>query len=177
MLFVIIKNTFYFYILIHSVFSLLSLLICLDNDIDHFEIQCPRLSNEIKELVAGIFKPFLPEVIEFLVGKILMQDIRIVNTLIFSGILEVLLVILGVFYYIMVETPKPIQKSLRIIAKFTFFFGLIFWIAIYCSGIGLKKFLEIVHIVYQNPQNVENYSNDLSEFIQKRQEEILEYYF
>ncbi|CAD8079915.1 unnamed protein product [Paramecium sonneborni] len=177
MFFVIIKNTFYFYILIHSIFSLLSLLICLDNDIDHFEIQCPRLSNEIKELVSGMFKPFLPEVIEFLVGKILMQDLRIVNALIFSGILEVLLVILGAFYYIMVETPKPIQKSLRLIAKLTFFLGLVFWITIYCSGIGLKKLLEIVHIVYQNPQNVENYSNDLQEFILKRQEEILEYYF
>ncbi|CAD8085711.1 unnamed protein product [Paramecium sonneborni] len=69
------------------------------------------LSNEIKELVAGIFKPFLPEVIEFLVGKILMQDIRIVNALIFSGILEVLLVILGAFYYIMVETPNQYKRA------------------------------------------------------------------
>ncbi|CAK76707.1 unnamed protein product (macronuclear) [Paramecium tetraurelia] len=177
MFFVIIKNTFYFYILIHSIFSLLSLLICLDNDIDHFEIQCPRLSNKIKEFIAGIFKPFLPEVIEFLVGKILMRDLRIVNALIFSGILEIVLAILGGFYYIMVETPKPIQKSLRIIAKCCFFLGLVLWIAIYCSGIGLRKLFEILHIVYQNPQNVENYSNDLQEFIQKRQEEILEYYF
>ncbi|CAK80791.1 unnamed protein product (macronuclear) [Paramecium tetraurelia] len=177
MIFVIIKNTFYFYILIHSIFSLLSLLICIDNDIDHFEIQCPRMSNSIKEFIAGIFKPFLPEVIEFLVGKILMQDLRIVNALIFSGILEVVLALLGAFYYIMVETPKSIQKSLRLIAKLFFFIGIILWIAVYCSGIGLRKLLEIVHIVYQNPQNVENYTNDFSNFIQMRQEEIMEYYF
>ncbi|CAD8158428.1 unnamed protein product [Paramecium pentaurelia] len=79
--------------------------------------------------------------------------------------------------YIMVETPKPLQKSFRIIAKLFFILGLKFWISFYCCGIGLWILFVKMPIIYLNPQNVENYSNDLSEFIFKRQQEILENYF
>ena len=48
----------------------------------------------------------------------------------------------------MVDTPKPIQKVLRFIVKLTFVLGIISWIAIYCSGIGIRKLLEVLHIVY-----------------------------
>lgn len=53
------------------------------------------MSNNLKEFIAGFFKPFLPEVFDYLVSKILSQDLRLINTLIFTGILEILMAFIG----------------------------------------------------------------------------------
>ncbi|CAD8056527.1 unnamed protein product [Paramecium primaurelia] len=176
MFFVIIKNIFYFYILIHSLFSLL---IFQDDDNDNFVIQC-YLNNHIKELIAGIFKPFLPILIEFFIGIIQCKIQGFQMLLYYQEYWKFFQLFWKDYKSIIQFQPlyKLIQKSfIRIITKLFFILGLKFWNAFYCSGIGLWILFVKMYIIYLNPQNVENYSNDLSEFIFKRQQEILENYF
>jgi hypothetical protein len=47
--------------------------------------------------------------------------------------------------------------------------GIVLWITIYSSGIGLKKLLEVLHLVYSNPNEFDKYSNDFAEFMERRQ--------
>ena len=73
------------------------------------------MNTNIKEFIAGFFRPYFPETINFLVSNILSWDLRIINTLIFSGLLEILLLFIGslyeifdVSYYILVMSPAPL---------------------------------------------------------------------
>lgn len=60
----VIKNTFIFYLIIYSLVSVFSLLICLE-DINHFEVVCPRVSmstniklgHNIKQDLLELFLP------------------------------------------------------------------------------------------------------------------------
>jgi len=54
---------------------------------------------------------------------------------------------------------------MKLSLKCLFLVGIILWIAIYSSGIGLKKLLEVLHILYTNPNDYDKYSNDFAEFM------------
>jgi hypothetical protein len=44
----IVKNTFVFYLVVYAAVSVFSLLVCLE-DIDHFQIVCPRVLSSLNE--------------------------------------------------------------------------------------------------------------------------------
>ncbi|KAM3139568.1 hypothetical protein pb186bvf_008404 [Paramecium bursaria] len=173
------KSTLKFYLIIHSIVSLFSLIICFE-DIDHFNIVCPRMSNDFKFLANSLTKPYKPELVDYIVVKILELDFHIINTFIFSGLLVLFFIPIYNIYYLSVNTPQSIQRIVRFFFKAFILFVLISWTIIYfkkSSGVGFDRLMRALQFLFSDPTNFDAHQNGVLEFIQKRRDEILEWYF
>lgn len=56
------------------------------------------MSNQMRLFASALFKPLIPEMLDYLVAKILEQDHVVVNVLIFSGLLQCFIIPFYVLY-------------------------------------------------------------------------------
>lgn len=56
------------------------------------------MSNQMRLFASALFKPLIPEILDYLVAKILEQDHVVVNVLIFSGLLQCFIIPFYVLY-------------------------------------------------------------------------------
>lgn len=54
----------------------------------------------MKSVITGIYKPMMPDVIDYYVSKLMELDHWILNTLVFSGIIVLILSAITTLYYI-----------------------------------------------------------------------------